>query len=103
LGVITKSFINGFAKRHRTYLLCLTKLKGKTKGQADPWVISLGISHFDFLGLIHFLGFIYFEISIISRILCILMFLIIAFRKSFMNVALVFFLELFGQEHKFGT
>jgi hypothetical protein len=31
------------------------------------------------------------------------MFLIIAFGKSFKNVALVFSLELFGQEHKFGT
>jgi hypothetical protein len=29
------------------------------------------------------------------------MFLIIAFRKSFKNVALVFFLELYGQKHKF--
>jgi hypothetical protein len=45
-----------------------------------------------FLG-IHLLGF---EISITSRLLCILMFLIIAFRKSIGNVLLVFFLELFG-------
>jgi hypothetical protein len=31
------------------------------------------------------------------------MFLIIAFRKSFKNVMLGFFLELFSQEHKFET
>ncbi len=31
------------------------------------------------------------------------MFLIIAFRKSFKNVTLVIFLELFGQEQKFET
>jgi hypothetical protein len=31
------------------------------------------------------------------------MFLIIAFRKSFKTVALVFFFELSGQEHKFET
>jgi hypothetical protein len=49
------------------------------------------------------LGSIDFEISIISKILCIFMFLIIAFGKSFKNVTLVLFLELFGQEHKFGT
>lgn len=48
LGVITKSFINGFAKRHRTDLLCLTKLEGKTKGQAHPWVESLRTSHLNF-------------------------------------------------------
>jgi hypothetical protein len=37
-----------------------------------------------------------FEISIVSIILSILMFLIIAFKKSIKNVVLVFFLELFG-------
>jgi hypothetical protein len=52
---------------------------------------------------IHSLGYIDFEISIISKILNILMFLIITFRKSFRNVSPCFFLELFGQEHKFGT
>ncbi len=31
------------------------------------------------------------------------MFLIFAFRKSFKNVMLVPFLELFGQKHKFET
>jgi hypothetical protein len=31
------------------------------------------------------------------------MFLIIAFRKCFRNVTLVFFFEHFGQEHKFET
>jgi hypothetical protein len=49
------------------------------------------------------LGSIDFEISIISKILCILMFLIITFRKKIRIVTFVFFLELFGQEHKFGT
>jgi hypothetical protein len=48
----------------------------------------------------HLLGFIDFEISII---LCILTFLIIALRKSFRNITPFFFLEFFGQEHKFGT
>jgi hypothetical protein len=57
-------------------------------GQAHPWVVPLGMSHFDFPRPI--------EISIISRILCVLIFLIIAFKKRFKNVALVFFLELFG-------
>ncbi len=50
-----------------------------------------------------FIKFHKFEISIVSRILCILMFLIITFRKKFRNVTLFFFLELFGHEHKFGT
>jgi len=27
----------------------LTKLKGKTKVQANPWVVSLEMSYFDFL------------------------------------------------------
>jgi hypothetical protein len=31
------------------------------------------------------------------------MFLIISFRKSFKNIMLVSFLELFGHEHKFET
>jgi hypothetical protein len=44
-----------------------------------------------------------FEILIILRILCILMFLIIAFRKNLGNVTPYFLLELFGQEHKYGT
>jgi len=52
---------------------------------------------------IHLLGSIDFEISIISRILCILMFLIIAFRKSLKNITPIFFLELFGHKHKFET
>jgi hypothetical protein len=55
-----------------------------------------------FFGII-LLGSLYLKISIISSILCILMFLIIAFRKSFKNVTLVFFLELSDQEQKFGT
>jgi hypothetical protein len=38
---------------------------------------------------IHLLGSIDFEISIISRILCILMFLIIAFKKCFKNLAYI--------------
>jgi hypothetical protein len=42
------------------------------------------------------LGSIDFEISVISRILCILIFLIIAFKKSFKDITLVPFLELFG-------
>ncbi len=29
------------------------------------------------------------------------MFLIIAFKKSFKNIMMIFFLKLFGQEHKF--
>jgi hypothetical protein len=49
------------------------------------------------------LGVIDFEISIILRILCILMFLIIAFRKSFKNKILIFFFQLFGQEQEFET
>jgi hypothetical protein len=40
---------------------------------------------------IHLLGSIDFEISIVSRILCILLFLIIRFLKKFKNVTLVFF------------
>jgi len=32
-----------------------------------------------------------------------LMFLIISFRKSFKNIMLVLFFELFGQDHKFET
>jgi hypothetical protein len=51
---------------------------------------------------IHLLGSIHFEISIISRILCILMFSTIAFSKHFRNVMHVFILELFGQKYKFG-
>ncbi len=31
------------------------------------------------------------------------MFLIIAFKKNFKNVTLVYFLELFGQKHAFET
>jgi hypothetical protein len=59
--------------------------------------------HFHKFFWIHLLSYIDFEISIISRILCISMFLIIAFKKCFRNIMIVFFLELFGQEHKFGT
>ncbi len=44
-----------------------------------------------------------FEISIISKIFFILMFLIIAFIKKFKNVTLVPFLEIFNHEHKFKT
>jgi hypothetical protein len=44
-----------------------------------------------------------FEILVISRILCILMFLIIAFIKSFKNEMLVVFLDIFGHENKFET
>ncbi len=53
--------------------------------------------------LIHLLGSIDFEISITSRILCILMFIIIAFTKSFKNIMPIFFLELFGQKQKIET
>jgi len=42
-----------------------------------------------------------FEFLIISKILSILMFLNIAFKKKIKNVMLVPFFELFGQEHKF--
>ncbi len=45
----------------------------------------------------------YIKISIISWIFCILMFLIISFRKMFMNIVLVPFFELYGHEHKFET
>ncbi len=48
-----------------------------------------------------FLGSIDFEISIIS--IYILMFLIIAFRKSFKNVTQVPFYEFVGHEYKFET
>jgi hypothetical protein len=37
------------------------------------------------------------------KILCILMFLIIAFIKSFRIEMLVVFLDIFGHEHKFET
>jgi len=43
------------------------------------------------------------ETLMISRLFCILMFLIIAFEKSFMNATMIFCFELFGQEHKFKT
>jgi hypothetical protein len=43
------------------------------------------------------------KFSIISRILCILTFLIIAFRKRFKILMLDISLEHFGQEHKFET
>jgi hypothetical protein len=59
--------------------------------------------HFHNFFWIHLLSSIDFEISIISRIFCILMFLIIAFKKSFRNVTLVLFFEFFDQKHKFGT
>jgi len=52
---------------------------------------------------IHLLGSIDFEISIISRMLCILMFLIITFIKSFKNITLILIIDFFGQEHKSGT
>jgi hypothetical protein len=52
---------------------------------------------------VHLLGSTDFEISIISKILCILMFLIIAFKKNVKNVKLILFLELFDEEHKFET
>jgi hypothetical protein len=42
---------------------------------------------------IHLLGSIDFEILIISILLCILMFLIIAFKKSFKNVTFFFSLN----------
>jgi hypothetical protein len=50
-----------------------------------------------------FIGSIDFEILVISRILYILMFLIIAFIKSFKNEMLVVFLDIFGHENKFET
>jgi hypothetical protein len=52
---------------------------------------------------INLLGSMDFDISIISKILFTLMFLIIAFRKSFKNVTPIVFFKLFGQEHKFET
>jgi hypothetical protein len=52
---------------------------------------------------IHLLGSIDSEIPIILRILCILMFLIITFKKRFRNVTFVFFFQLFGHVHKFAT
>jgi hypothetical protein len=62
---------------------------------------SLKMSLFDFIGpielfkfVINLIGSIDFEISII--LLCILMFLIVTFLKSFKNVTLVRFFELFG-------
>jgi hypothetical protein len=83
-------------------------------GHNHPWVAPLGMSHLDFLGPIELLknhkkhlnkyfhnfvmntllGSINFETSIISRILCILMFIIIAFIKSFKKLTLIPFLEL---------
>jgi len=82
-----------------------------------PWMVPLKTSHLDFpkpiklwkiIGItqmnidqnkfwINLLGSIDFEISITLRILCILMFLTIAFTKSLRNVTLVFFLDLFGK------
>jgi len=44
-----------------------------------------------------------FEIPIISRIMCILIFLIIAFKKKITNITLVPIFEFFGQKHKFET
>jgi len=52
---------------------------------------------------IHLLGSIDFEVSIISRLLCTLMIVIISFKNSLKNVVLILFLDLFGQEHKFET
>jgi hypothetical protein len=50
-----------------------------------------------------FIRFYRFDISIILKIFCILIFLIIAFRKSFKIVTLIPFLGLFGHVHKFET
>jgi hypothetical protein len=71
------------------------------------WTLKYHRTHlnkyFHFL-MSNLLGSINFEFSIISIIIwCVLMFLIIAFRKSFMNVTLIHFLELFGHEYKFET
>jgi hypothetical protein len=109
----------GFPFNNPTPIYC-----NNESGQAHPWVVSLGVTQFNFPRPIelwkiikkhlnkHFryffmntsiLGVIDFEISIILRILCILMFLIIAFRKSFKNKILIFFFQLFGQEHEFET
>jgi hypothetical protein len=50
-----------------------------------------------------FIEFHRFENPIILKIFCILIFIIIAFRKSFKNITLVFFLELSNHEYKFET
>jgi hypothetical protein len=90
--------------------------------QTHPWVVPLGISHFDFpwpIQLWKIIGntsinifiiflmnqfikfYIFWNFNTIKKKK--LMFLIITFIKSFTNIVLVPFLEFFGQEYKFET